>query len=200
MKKALILIFSFCTVILKAQNYSDEIKNFREKIRQEYESDEKSPITREEVKYLNYYEPDSNYRVSADFIKIVNAVPFDIPTSANKSKKYIRYGILKFKLNGRMQSLHVYQGVELLNNPDLKDYLFVPFADSTNGNETYINGRYMDFKTGDIQEGKLIIDFNKAYNPYCAYSDSYNCPRIPEENNLRTSIRAGEKNFGLKRH
>jgi uncharacterized protein (DUF1684 family) len=80
--------------------------------------------------------------------------------------------------------------------PQYKDYLYLPFKDFTNGESTYGGGRYLDFKMSDIQENQtIIIDFNKAYNPYCAYSDGYSCPIPPSENHLQVFIEAGEKNI-----
>ena len=77
--------------------------------------------------------------------------------------------------------------------PGMKDHLFVPFKDWTNGEESYGGGRYIDLKTGDITDGKITIDFNKCYNPWCAYSDGYNCPIPPVENHFELKIEAGEK-------
>ena len=80
-----------------------------------------------------------------------------------------------------------------------RDYLFIPFTDLTSGNESYAGGRYFDFKSSDILDNKFELDFNKAYNPYCAYiSNRYSCPIPPKENNLSVAIRAGEKEFGKK--
>ena len=77
-----------------------------------------------------------------------------------------------------------------------RDYLFIPFKDLSNGEATYGGGRYMDIRMDDIKNGELMLDFNKAYNPYCAYSDGYNCPVPPVENHLETEVNAGEKSFG----
>ena len=76
-----------------------------------------------------------------------------------------------------------------------KDYLFIPFMDHTNGETTYGGGRYFDVMIGDIMDDKLVLDFNICYNPYCAFSDGYNCPVPPKENHLEVAIKAGEKMF-----
>jgi len=91
--------------------------------------------------------------------------------------------------------LTLYQNFALLTNPLYKDLLFLPFTDLTNNKETYGGGRYINLDIKSINEAKIIIDFNKAYNPYCAYSDGYRCPIPPEENNLPLEIKAGEKNY-----
>ena len=81
-----------------------------------------------------------------------------------------------------------------------KDYLFIPFGDATSGLTSYGGGRYMDFTLADIKDNTLVIDFNKAYNPYCAYTIGYNCPIPPKENLLTEAINAGEKNYGKPVH
>ena len=82
----------------------------------------------------------------------------------------------------------------------LKDYLFIPFMDATTGEETYESGRYFDFSINDIKENMLLVDFNKAYNPYCAYTAGYNCPVPPKENRINVAILAGEKKFLKSAH
>ena len=82
----------------------------------------------------------------------------------------------------------------------LREYLFVPFGDATSGFESYGGGRYIEFYISDIKNNKVIIDFNKAYNPYCAYTTGYNCPIPPTENMLTVAITAGEKNYDKKIH
>jgi hypothetical protein len=85
----------------------------------------------------------------------------------------------------------VYQNLGLLKNPEYEDYLFLPFNDYTNGNETYGGGRYLDVR---IPKGNtMVLDFNKAYNPYCAYTYGYSCPVPPRGNSLETEINAGIK-------
>jgi uncharacterized protein (DUF1684 family) len=81
--------------------------------------------------------------------------------------------------------------------PKYADYLLIAFSDRTSGEDSYGNGRYIDASTGEMEQGTYILDFNKAYNPYCAYvSNVYNCPLPPKENDLKVAIRAGEMKFG----
>ncbi|HVF96436.1 MAG TPA: DUF1684 domain-containing protein [Flavisolibacter sp.] len=106
------------------------------------------------------------------------------------------YGTAFFQLNGKSLQLNLYKSQEEMTNPAYRNYLFLPFTDSTSGNETYQSGRYIDLTTTDIKDNKLMVDFNKAYNPYCAYvSGVYNCPIPPKENALPIAVRAGEKAF-----
>lgn len=197
MSKILIFLqFLFLNSTVFAQNYSEEIKDYREKYKQDFLTDDHSPIhIEEDLKYIQFFEPDEMYQVIAAFTKTENAAPFDMATMSGKTKKYIEYGKLTFILKDQSYTLTVFQGLALLEKPELKDYLFVPFTDLTNGGDSYINGRYLDFRIGDIKENKLLVDFNKAYNPYCAFSDGYNCPKPPEENNLKVGVRAGEKKY-----
>ncbi|MEI9956742.1 MAG: DUF1684 domain-containing protein [Ferruginibacter sp.] len=91
--------------------------------------------------------------------------------------------------------LTVYQSKSLTKNDQYKDYLFIPFTDATSGDESYGSGRYIDILTTDIKNNTVTIDFNKAYNPYCAYTTGYNCPIPPRENYLIVAVKAGEKSF-----
>lgn len=123
-----------------------------------------------------------------------------IPTSRAKTKQYRKFGKLSFKIRDSVQTLYVYQLESLLLQPKYKDELFLPFMDATNGEETYETGRYIDLVQSDIKGNSVVIDFKKAYNPYCAYvSGVYNCPVPPKENWLKIKIRAGEKRF-IKNH
>ena len=80
--------------------------------------------------------------------------------------------------------------------PHYRDYLFIPFKDLTNGKESYGGGRYIDLRMRQLDKDKVILDFNKSYNPYCAFSEEYSCPIPPKENHLTIAIEAGEKNYG----
>ena len=112
-----------------------------------------------------------------------------------------RYAKVTFKLNGKDLELTLYRNIGLMVNPIYRNLLFLPFTDETTGELTYGGGRYIDLDIKDIDKNKITIDFNKAYNQYCAYSDGYRCPVPPEENDLAVSISAGEKNYtGEKKH
>jgi uncharacterized protein (DUF1684 family) len=141
MKYACIFFFILFNQNLFAQNYNYEIKSWRENYKNDFLKEERSPLKADQLQYLRFYEPDSTYRVEADFSLTKNASVIDVPTMSGKTKQYIEYGKLKFKLQGKPLNLTIYQGIKLLENPETKDYLFVPFTDSTNGNDTYINGR-----------------------------------------------------------
>jgi uncharacterized protein (DUF1684 family) len=119
-------------------------------------------------------------------------------TSGTKAKQYYRFGYITFKLTDSVFKLTVYQGADLMQTVLYKNHLFLPFTDITSGEESYGTGRYLDLEITDIVNNNVVLDFNKAYNPYCAYSDRYNCPIPPRENHLNIAILAGEKIFAKK--
>jgi uncharacterized protein (DUF1684 family) len=175
------------------------VKVFRAGRDKEFRDKKESPLKDEDFsgfKNLNYFSVDKKFRVAADFVRTSDEKYFQMPTSAGKTKKYIKFGVLKFKLSGKDYSLNVYQAdaETLLKFPEYKDLLFVPFKDATNGKQTYGGGRYIDIK---IPAGeRVILDFNLAYNPSCAYgSDRFSCPIPPKENFLQVKVNAGEKSY-----
>jgi uncharacterized protein (DUF1684 family) len=114
-------------------------------------------------------------------------------TTTDRLPEYSLYGKIEFKIKGKKLLLNVYQNVDLLKNPAFQKYLFIPFNDATNGLTTYDGGRFLD---AEIPEGNsMVVDFNLAYNPYCAYNHKYSCPIPPEDNRLDIKIEAGEKKW-----
>jgi uncharacterized protein (DUF1684 family) len=136
---------------------------------------------------LKYYPVDPGYKVPAS-VKLSQDRPvFDMPTSSGVNRKMQRVGVLEFTLQGQRMSLEAFveAGTQQITS------LFVPFADMTTGTETYSAGRYLDLKP--TATGFYVIDFNKAYNPTCAYNPTWECPYPPPANRLKAAIRAGEK-------
>ena len=153
------------------------------------------PLKPQQAKHLDYYKPDVAYRAWGEFKETPGTKPFMVQTHSGKQKPYREYGQVSFRIKDTLLTLHVYQNIDLINNATYKNYLFVPFNDLTNYVATYGGGRYIDITIDDIKNGKVLIDFNKCYNPYCAYADGYSCPIPPKENYLQMEIRAGEKAF-----
>ena len=151
---------------------------------------EKDPIPenkRNELLPLRYYPPDSSYSVAAA-LRLGQERPVVLmPTSTGTIRRYQRVGVLEFTFKGESLSLGAFveEGAREI------DGLFVPFVDATSGKETYPAGRYLDIPP--TTTGFYEIDFNKAYNPYCAYNATYECPYPPPSNRLKVEIRAGEK-------
>ena len=177
-----------------AQDFKKETDKYRKKYKEEFLSSANSPLKEADLPFLQFYEADSAYRVVAKFEKS-RGQSFEMPTYSGVNKTYVKYGKVKFRINGRKQTLTVYRSLSLQQLAKYKDYLFIPFKDKTNGDESYGGGRYLDLKTTDIKDGELVLDFNKAYNPYCAYNHKYSCPIVPSENHLDAEIRAGVKKF-----
>ncbi len=144
---------------------------------------------------LAYYDADLDYYVIGKFTKAEVDQSFDIPTYSGIKKEFYTYGFVDFELKGVPYKLSIYRNVQSMQSKKYKDYLFLPFKDETNGSETYGGGRYIDLKIQDIQNDQLVLNFNVAYNPYCAYGNGWNCPIPPIENHMSTSIYAGEKAY-----
>ena len=199
--KYLFFLLSLLSVRSYAQDFKSTIAAHREQYKQDFVKDAHSPLKEADLQYLNFFDADSTYAVTAAVEPLQNQQSFMMLTSAGTKAEYIRYAHVKFVLNGKPQKLTLYQSISLSKRPGFEDYLFLPFKDETNDKESYGAGRYIDLKTGDIKDGRVLIDFNKAYNPYCAYSAGYQCPMPPAENDLETDIKAGEKQFtGVKKH
>ncbi len=176
-------------------DYTAEIEKYRVEYKKKFLENEHAPLQKADLPFLNFFAPDPTYRVTADFTRTPDAKPFEMPTVSGKVQNYVTYGTADFTLNGEKITLSIYKNLGLARMPQYRNYLFLPFNDATNSAGTYGGGRYLDLKTGDIKNGKIVLDFNKVYNPYCAYSDGYNCPIPPRENKLAVKIEAGEKNF-----
>lgn len=178
-----------------AQDYQTRIVQDRQEKAISLSKSKFGPLPADQVKFLDYFPVDKAYRVTADVTLLLGEETFKMPTYDGTSNPYKRYAILNFTLNNKPYQLTVYQSAALFQNPQYKNHLFLPFLDLTNGQESYSGGRYIDLATTDIIGGKATIDFNAAYNPYCAYSNGYRCPVPPQENILETKIMAGEKAF-----
>lgn len=201
MYKYLTLLMFLVSTSCFAQSFNEQIATHREKYKADFVSSERAPLKEPDLKFLQFYDADSTYRVNAKVILLEGEKAFKMPTYAGTTADYIRYAKLNFELNGKPVQLTLYRNIALATNAAYKDYLFLPFTDQTNNKETYGGGRYIDLRTTAILDGKLELDFNKAYNPYCAYSDGYRCPIPPEENDLQLEIKAGEKKYtGEKKH
>lgn len=183
------------------QDYNVQIADFRKKYTSDFLSDPSSPLKKDDLQFLRFYDADSTYRVVAIKELLPNEPTFVMPVFNGKGQAHVRYALLKFVLKGKSMQLAVYRSIALANIADYKDYLFLPFTDDTNGTSTYGGGRYIDMSTKDFTGNTVIIDFNKAYNPYCAFSGGYSCPKPPDENRLSIAIEVGEKLFaGTNKH
>ncbi|PIF00297.1 MAG: hypothetical protein CR994_07510 [Maribacter sp.] len=202
------LVFLGCKKVKKYHDESKvEIENvpdsalkgilkFQAGLNEEFKNPETSPLPdryRKDFVGLDFFEPDTNYIVKAKFVLTPDALPFLMSTTTERESEETVFGIAYFELNGEECRLELYQDRELMHEEGYEDYLFLPFTDKTNGEETYAGGRYIDMS---IPKGDtIVIDFNKAYNPYCAYNKKYSCPIVPAINTLNTKVLAGVKDF-----
>ena len=178
-----------------AQSYQAQIEQHLATYKQDFIDNPRSPLKKEDLKDLHFFKPNSDFRLSAKIEWLTDQKPFKIPTSGGQTKVYYRYAKATFSLKGRAFKLTLFKSEALAKDPKYSDYLFLPFTDESNHKTTYGGGRYIDIKATEIKDGMLEIDFNKAYNPYCAYSSGYQCPVPPEENDLPIAILAGEKKY-----
>ncbi len=195
MKSIVFFILLAITVPVSAQTYRDSIVYYRQLYVKEMQEDKRSPIKPGDVKYMHFFEPDHNYCVWADITLTPGSKPFLINTHSGKQKPFKEYGVITFTIHDTVQTLHVYQSVNLLNDQANKDELFIPFTDFTNYELTFAGGRYLDVSVKNIVNNRILIDFNKCYNPYCAFAEGYSCPIPPQENALHIAVLAGEKMF-----
>ena len=174
------------------KKWRNEIEHFRRSKDTFFASNHHSPIpeeVRKDWKGLNYFVPDPAYRLEMELKEHEDKIKIEMKTSTGETRDYLGWGEFHFKINDVECVLQAYKGEE-------KDSgLFVPFRDVTSGKETYGAGRYLELYEEHYMtdDGKWVVDFNMAYNPYCAYAPNYSCPVTPPENWLKVPIKAGEK-------
>jgi uncharacterized protein (DUF1684 family) len=202
-KLRMTLLFS-AFLFVSAQAQTDSIQIVQQILKHRVEQDQDmrsktSPLEkrdRRKFKGLHYFPIDLHYRVQGKFVRNAAPILLKMKTTTSRLPEYLVYGEVQFELEGNLMKLQVYQSPEISSRKGYEDYLFIPFTDDTNGNETYEGGRYLDFK---IPEGEdVVLDFNLCYNPYCSYNHNYSCPVPPAENHLPIPIKAGE--MKLKEH
>lgn len=194
--RRIIAIVSF--TLFSSFSFSQEksAQEFQDNLNKEFSNKSESPLEKKDFKKftgLDFYPINQLFVVEAQFKKLENEKVFEMKTSTDRHPKYIKYGELSFVINSKSFKLFVYQNQELIKKEGYEDYLFLPFSDLTCGYGSYIGGRYLDLKIPNSD--KIIIDFNKSYNPLCAYSHRFSCPLVPLENDLKVEILAGVKKF-----
>lgn len=196
-----LLLFSFLLITSLGFTQSEalvlESLQAQIKLNSEFANPETTILTPEDFrtfKELDFYPIDEKYIVNARFVRTPDEKPFLMPTTTARTPEYVKYGEAHFSIDGKDFVLSLFKNTQPYNEPGYEDYLFLPFTDLTSGDGSYGGGRYLDQR---IPEGDtFVIDFNKAYNPYCAYNPKYSCPIPPKENDLLIRIEAGVKNFG----
>ena len=151
--------------------------------------DHQSPLTEEQkasFTRLDYYDENRGLRLELDLREDATREAVEMQTSTGDLASFSRWGTVAFEVDGEAAQLTVYKDTD-------GGEFFLPFADATSGSDTYGAGRYLDVQ--QLKSGKLLVDFNYAYSPYCAYNERWSCPLTPLENRMRVPIRAGEKSF-----
>ena len=192
---AIILILLSCEGPLD-KGYAESMEIYRTEINQEFADSASSPLTKEGLAHfsgLDFFPADLDYFIKARFVRNPDPEAFEMQTTTDRRPVYVKYGEAHFELNGEDIVLEIYQSDKAKNMEEFKEYLFLPFKDLTNGEESYGGGRYIDLKIPHGDE--IMIDFNKSYNPYCAYNDRYSCPVPPDANHLNIRIPAGVKAY-----
>jgi hypothetical protein len=190
---------SIAPIAKTAKQLISEVRDFQDDLNMNYADPDKSPLLekdRENFKGLQFFEIDTTYYIEANFVPTPDSAPFKMPTTTEREPWYKKLGEAHFVLNEKEFVLNVYQSIALSQTEEYEDYLFLPYTDLSNGEGSYTGGRYMDVEQpiGD----KIYLDFNKSYNPYCAYNGKYSCPIPPSENHLNTPILAGVKAYDKK--
>jgi uncharacterized protein len=193
---AIAFVFTACEKKTDHSEYIEQLNVQRKDKDKRFKFTDTSPILpekREEFKGLNYFPVEPSYKVDARYIpeEGIHIVQFNFTNGG--IQEYLKIAELEFELEGEKHKLSAYQSSTHLRDPHLRNLLFIPFSDQTNGKETYGGGRYLDLDKPD--SAGVILDFNLAYNPLCVYDPDYVCPLTPEENRLKIPIRAGEKNL-----
>lgn len=174
------------------EDYIEKIEGERERQFKFIRFNIDSPLTdtqKVDFKKLNFYQIDPIYRVKARMVTVENKKVREVPLTDGSKEKYIEHSYAEFELGGNVNRLLLLQSIDEVD----KRNFFLAFADQTSAEDTYGGGRYINAR----QDGKnsITIDFNLAYNPYCAYNPDYACPLPPRENLLVIPILAGEKNY-----
>lgn len=179
-----------------SENYAVNLATYRKAFLEGLRKDPRSPLpSKKLLRGIHFFPADQRYQVEARITLTPEAKPFDMPTYSGITKPYVAYGKASFTLADTTYELTLYRSAALPVLPQFRDLLFLPFKDLTNGDATYGGGRYLNLRSSAIADGRLEIDFNEAYNPWCAYSDGYNCPIPPVENHLPIPIPVGEKQY-----
>ncbi|WP_347372926.1 DUF1684 domain-containing protein [Aequorivita sp. Q41] len=199
MKQLYLFLLLFYYSVLIAQNDTTivESKAAQLELNEEFSNPETTILEPADFKNfhgLEFYPINKKFIVEAKFVRTPNEKPFLMPTTTDRLPEYVKYGEAHFTIEGANFVLNLFKSTQPYDEPGYEDYLFLPFTDLTSGDGSYGGGRFLDQR---IPKGDtILIDFNKAYNPYCAYSARYSCPIPPRENDLLIRVEAGVKDFG----
>lgn len=191
------LLLSSCqtqtTVDLEA--YTSELSEHRRDYLADFLSNPRSPLDSTDISDIHFYPIDPDYRCLCDLEQLKTPQGFKMSTYSGAVQDYLKYAVATCTISGQRVSIELYKSMRMLSMPNYRNRLFIPFRDHTNGDLTYGGGRYLDVVIDSTLTTQIVLDFNKVYNPWCAYSDGYSCPIPPIANHLDLPILAGEKNY-----
>jgi len=200
------LILTFSILILfscskKQHSYSDEqVAQFKQDFekyineKNEYCKSNDSPLLKDDkpdFKGLHYFDYNPNFRFEGPIHIYEKPDTVKIYGTKNDERPSLKFGYFEFSLDGKINQLQIFK--ILRKNPQQNDYLFLGFTDATSNEETYGGGRYINLELNE--ENFYLVDFNYAYNPYCAYNPRYSCAIPTRENHLELAVKAGEKKY-----
>lgn len=204
LSKNLAIIIS-CLLIMACKSqlpinkaFVSDIETYREAQLKDLSSTSRSPLTLESAKRISFFPPDEKFKVLAKLKMVKPDETIQIQTYSGKQQEFIEYAYLTFELDGKTHKLTTHKNLKSMLMPMYKNKMFLMYMDLSTGESTYGGGRYIYLNESDIDNGQIILDFNKSFNPYCAYSDGFNCPIPPKGNQLDIAILAGEKDFQKK--
>lgn len=192
-----LLLFTLNTLFflaVNAQTNYQAAKIFQDELNDFYADSSTSPLTEKDrlaFDGLPFYPIDTNLIITAHLELLTGEEVIEMETSTDRLPLYRPYYQASFKIDSIDCLLTIFQSEDLKTTEGYEDYLFLPFTDFTNGDGSYGGGRYIDLKITDSDS--IVIDFNRAYNPYCAYNKKYSCPIPPRQNDVNSYIRAGVK-------
>lgn len=196
-----VVLLLSCEPITKeiyAKVYTDSINKLRAENYTKLVDSTISRFNKTEIEHFiqkkpSYFQPNMDYLVEANFVLDTSTPVFQQPTTTDRKPNYRIFGYVDFLVKDTLQKLTVYQNYDYKDDPEYGRFLFIPFMDNTNELSTYGGGRYLDILIP--KSAKILLDFNTAFNPYCAYADRWSCPLVPNVNKLDVAIFAGEKKY-----
>lgn len=194
MKNVLFAVCILLSYLVNAQNSYEAASIFQDNLNADYADSLHSPLsTKDRLAFegLPFYPIDTNLIITANIELLTGEDIIEMETTSDRLPLYRPFYQATFKIDSIDCSLTIFQSEDLKTTAGYEDYLFLPFTDFTNGDGSYGGGRYIDLKITDSDS--IVIDFNRAYNPYCAYNKKYSCPIPPRQNDINYPIKAGVK-------
>jgi len=192
----IVVIFTSGGLIAQhGDDYASSLMQQRKVMVSQLLANPRSPLDATTIRNVRFYEPNDSFLFETIFLPLTDTATLNFATSSGEEKQYRPYAKVFFRFGGSMHQLTLYESIKFRNHPLFGDKLFLPFWDETNSESTYGGGRYLDISKANLDSGNFQLDFNKAYNPWCAYGDGFSCPVPPTDNRLSFAVRAGEKDF-----